>query len=455
MKRRLCRMLRLVFPFAGFAVFAPDCGAGGREDLLLLENVRVFAPTSGAFGEPLDILIREGRIEALGDLEPPPEGAERRDAGGRYAIAGLWDSHVHFSFLTLQSDAAVASVLEAFLGNGITCVRDVGGPLEVIASLSQRVARGEIAGPTIHFSGPLLSQPPLLDMLKNVNEMLPGSAATVESVADVDAMLDRLAEQGATLTKAIGRWDPALFRYYLDAAEARSLRVVLDPGAPLFHRIPVDLALALGVPSIEHAKAAWPVVLRDDLKREHDAFLAAGDAAGSGEALMLRIMSLGEESLSPERVAALAGDWAHRGACFCPTLVVAESWLRQPLFPPAGGASSEEWERGTRGMRDVGVRLTRELAASGVRILVGQDGADPEGTLLEMELLAQAGVSPVEILRGATSYPAAWLGLDERCGSLERGKAADVVILDRDPLERIENIRSVWLVVRNGAVLFD
>ncbi len=62
---------------------------------------------------------------------------------------------------------------------------------------------------------------------------------------------------------------------------------------------------------------------------------------------------------------------------------------------------------------------------------------------------------PLEILRGATSYAAAWLGLDQRRGSLEPGKAADIVILDQDPLARIENIRSVWLVVRNGAMLSD
>ena len=88
-----------------------------------------------------------------------------------------------------------------------------------------------------------------------------------------------------------------------------------------------------------------------------------------------------------------------------------------------------------------------------MKLLVGQDYIDPDGTFTEMEFLARAGVSPLEILRGATLYPAQFLGVADRFGTLDRGKTADILILDADPLERIENVRSVWRVIYNGKVL--
>ena len=70
------------------------------------------------------------------------------------------------------------------------------------------------------------------------------------------------------------------------------------------------------------------------------------------------------------------------------------------------------------------------------------------------DLLASAGVSPVEILRGATIYPARWLGVDSIVGTLEPGKQADILILEANPLDRITNIRSAWAVVHDGKLVF-
>jgi len=223
---------------------------------LLLQHVQVFDPTSGRFTDTLDILIRGERIAAVGKLGPPGRGMAHLDAGGKYALPGLWDSHVHFSFLTLGGDTTVTTTLAAFVRHGVTSVRDVGGPLDTIAGLSRRVARGTILGPRIYFAGPLLTRAPIL--IADQNNLLPGIATVVETPAAVDSMLDRLVARGATMTKAIDHWDPALFRYYLRAARARWLRVVWDAGLPIVNSIPIDTALARGVTSIEHAKACGP-----------------------------------------------------------------------------------------------------------------------------------------------------------------------------------------------------
>jgi imidazolonepropionase-like amidohydrolase len=411
---------------------------------LLLQHVQVFDPTSGAFTDTLDILIRGERIAAIGKLGPLGRGIAHVDAVGKYALPGLWDSHVHLSFLTLGGESAVATTLAAFVRHGITSVRDVGGQLDTIAGLSRRVALGSLLGPRIYFAGPLLTRAPIL--IADQNNALPGIAAVVETPAAVDSMLDRLVARGASMTKAIDHWDPALFRYYLQAARARSLRVVWDAGLPIVNWIPIDTALALGVTSIEHAKAVWSGVLRDDLAREYDSVMAAGGTNASHEAVMLRLMALGDQSVSRERLAALAERWARSGAYFCPTLQVAVDNLART---PSGA-----YQRPFAGLLAVSWLFVRELAAHRVRMLVGQDNIEPDGTLREMDLLASAGVSPVEILRGATIYPARWLGVDSTVGTLEPGKRADILILEANPLERIANIRSAWAVVHDGKLVF-
>jgi hypothetical protein len=425
-------------------------------DAVFLENVRIFEPSIGVFSKPVDILIRGDRIEATGDLEPPQGLFERHDAGGRYALAGLWDSHVHLSFLTLQKKDAQSAALQGFVVNGITSVRDVGGPLEVISGMSRQIESGELLGPRVFFCGPLLSQPPLYELQRQTNRTLPGTNVRVESAEAVEPILDRLVEQGATMTKAICRWEPDVFHHYLDAAKARSLRVVLDPGPPVLHEVTVDHALALGVKSIEHAMAPWAVVLRDDLKRECDAFMATGQSCEVANELRFRIMQMGAASVSQEKLASLAETWVDSGAYLCPTLLVIDDWLKNapPIpNPKPPGLTLKQWRRSLRGLHEVSLMLTRELSARGARILVGHDGTNSEGALKEMELLSRADVGAVEILRGATIHPATWLGVDDRFGSIAPGKTADILVLERDPLDRMDNIRSTWMVLRGGKLI--
>ena len=420
----------------------PLAGQSQPDNGLLLEHVGVFDAARGTFSAPTDVLIRGNRIAAIGEVRAPASGLTRIDAAGRYAIPGLWDSHVHFSFLKSAGDSTVAATLEAFVRNGVTSVRDVGGPLDTIAAISRATERGSIVGPRVYFSGPMLSKAPLDEMMASINREIPGHALAVASPADVDSILDRLVAAGATMTKAFENWDPTLFRHYVAAARARRLRVVLDPGSPIMNPIPIDTALATGVSSVEHAQAVWRGVLREDLDREVQRM--GGTAADSG-ALQFRIMALGEASMSRQRLAVLADRWARSGVYFCPTLISAKRSLERN--PP------EDARRAFEGRLAVSKVFVRELSARGVKLLVGQDFIEPGGTFAEMELLADAGVRPIEVLRGATLYPAQFLGLADSVGTIARGKRADIVILDANPLARMDNIRSVWRVIHDGKLV--
>jgi imidazolonepropionase-like amidohydrolase len=223
------------------------------------------------------------------------------------------------------------------------------------------------------------------------------------------------------------------------------LRVVLDPGAPLLNAVRADTALALGVTSIEHAQGAWSSVLRADLDEELTAFMASGAPPTEGEDLVMRIMTQGEASVDPGRLAALAAAWSDSGAYFCPTLSRVDDYR--------SGDPPDRIRRAFDGRRAAARRFVAELSRRGVPLLVGQDGVEAEGTLAEMEALADAGVATVEILRAATLHPAESLGLADRFGTLETGHAADLLILEASPLEEIGNVRSVWRVVYEGQLL--
>ena len=179
-------------------------------------------------------------------------------------------------------------------------------------------------------------------------------------------------------------------------------------------------------------------------------------AGGAGMMAMMpftvEAAGLGVDSVSVDRLRWLIDKMKKKGACLCPTLHVFE----QMGDEPPEGVPPEAWEvqkKVISGMREVGAFFTSEMAKNGVRLLVGQDGSSPEGAFAEMEHLKACGLSEQEIIRGATIYPAEWLGVEGRLGSISPGKQARILVLDRNPLEGIENIKTAFLVINGNQIL--
>ena len=289
----------------------------------ILLNVRVFDAESGNFTEPTGLLIRAGRVHETGPSESLPIAADTLDAAGGFALPGLWDSHTHLAFLTLGGEDSLAIALEEFARAGILYVRDVGGPLEVISSISQRVSTGELPGPEIFFSGPMLERPPL--HWAQFNEQLPGFTVPVESAEDVDRLVEEVSAAGGSFLKVFNKWDLDLFPRILRRAEERGLGVVLDPGPPVFQSISVDTALALGATSIEHAFAPVLSVLAPDLRRLHDSLALSSGQQGVQAFLGEVFAPAGMEAIDGAALRRLGQRWAESGAFHCPTLRVMPS----------------------------------------------------------------------------------------------------------------------------------
>ena len=116
----------------------------------------------------------------------------------------------------------------------------------------------------------------------------------VNDSAAVDSLIPALAAGGASSVKTFGKFDRGVYAYLADKASTYRLPIAHDPGPPLFHEIPLDVAVAYGVGSIEHGKAHWPAVLVDSLAFEHDSLMAAHAPKMAMMMFMSRVFESGE-----------------------------------------------------------------------------------------------------------------------------------------------------------------
>lgn len=440
---------------AGTATSISAAESPVEQDLILLKNARILDVVAGTSTVPQDILIDKGLITEIGKVKKG-KGAQQIDCAGKYVVPGLFDSHTHLAELTTAGGDSLRTQLREFVTHGVLQVRDVGGPVDVLHNMRDRITTGELLGPELYYTGPMLESGELT--WGERNKEFPGFTVAINTAEEVDSLLPSLAHQGARMIKTFNRIEPRLYRHVVEVAQRCSLRIVHDPGEPLFNWVPMDSALEMGVTSIEHAKAPWPVVLKDSLRAIHDALIYQEGSQMARMSLMIEIARLGVESVSLDRLHDLARKMKAKRAYLCPTLsvltdleeVAIEQVKTQMGVDSVPPPVLEMIRAQTKAMGDVSRLFVREFARDSVPMLVGQDGDDPAGTLQEMKMLQENGVSPLEIIRGATLYPARWLGVDNRLGSIAVGKQANLVICDKDPLQDVGNLESGALVIVDG-----
>jgi hypothetical protein len=440
------KSLNLHFFIAIFLLVIYGCSADRVVDTLI-KNVRIVDVKEGVVTEPLNIAIDNGTIVDIGKTYSAETVI---DCTGKYVIPGLFDCHTHLANLELFGDSLKGDILKGFVKKGVMYVRDVGGPIDVIDNMSNQINSGDICGPEIFYTGPMLESSPLT--WERQNARLPDFTVAINSKSDADSIIDILSGKGATMIKTFKKFKPELYRYIVTVAHKHGLRVVHDPGGPLFHPIPVDKATEFGANSIEHAKALWPAVLKDTFKYRHDSFMLSVDTDREAMVKLVgEIVDAGVESVSKDKIIKVGNAMVRYNVYMCPTFYALASMSEEE--PDPNNKQQVFINKMRKAMHDVGVMFVSELNNVGVNMLVGQDNIKPEGTVAEMKLMKEAGISDIDILRGATILPARWLGIDNKYGSVGKGKKADILILNSNPLVDIDAVANIHKVVHRGKFL--
>ena len=401
---------------------------------IAIVGVTVIDPEAGAAVTGMTVVVRDGRIASAGTDAAVPRDATVIDGRGQFLMPGLWDMHVHLGY-------ARESAFPAFVANGVTAVRDLGGDLAEIDRWRTEITSGSRVGPLIVRVGPMLigQNPVRFQDLIETPEMGRDTVRRLHA-AGVDQIKVKSMSRDA---------------YFAIMAEARAL------GLPVTGHIPETVTPAEASDagqSVEHVPSLFDGTFRAGRQiNDFNAEMALWRATDEARALFQRFVRNGtyvDPTLVPyERLSNRIGaglpdpDWRYMSAS---ARAEAEKQMGRVRYdaapqPRVSDADLRELQAMTRMMHEAGVKL---LAGTDVSF-VNAPGFSLHD---ELELLVDAGLPPAAALRAATSNPAAVFPKLET-GSIASGRRADLVLLEANPLADIRNTRRIRAVVLAGRLL--
>lgn len=395
---------------------------------VLLDGTRDMTPQTGKV-----VCVEGGKIAAVTE-GPVPAGYEPVDLAGRYILPGLINLHVHLPasgkpkkkpsdpkklVKLITSNGLMRRVgvklCESYarteLLSGVTTVRTVGGVADFDTIIRDRAAAGEILSPRVVASNMAVSVPGghMAGSLAYEARTPEEAAAYVERIAAEKPDLIKLMITGGVMdAEVVGepgvlRMEPSLVKAACDRAHGLGMKVAAHVESPEGVRV----ALENGVDSIEHGAKPDEEILR--LLREHGAFQVA--------------------TLSPA--------------------------IPYALFDRSvSHATYEQQENGKVVLEGV-IAMARACLENDIPVGLGTDTGCPYVTHYDMwrELcyfVKYCGVTPAFALHSATLLNARLAGIDSVTGSVEAGKAADLIVCDRDPLADLSALRSLHMVIKDG-----
>ena len=368
----------------------------------------------GTGGQPLrdaTVVVADGRIVAVGPsaIVRVPNEAQRVDVRGRTIVPGLWDMHAH----VMQVEWA-----PMYLATGVTTVRDMGNEIEFELPLRDAIRSGRAIGPTLLLAG--LVDGPGPDAFGVVTAGTPDEGR---------AVVRRYHELGFQQMKLYTLLSPAVVGAITSEA----------------HR--------LGMTVTGHVPASLTVLAAVDSGMDHIAHLPIRGEPGSDSVRHI-VEGLRAHGTVLDPTASWGELLGHSTA-----QPVASFQPGVDELPPAlamriaamGVRTIDTATAHARLARTLGI--IRELHEAGVSVVAGTDEGVPGFSVSrEMELYQAAGFSPIDALRAATAMSARAMHLEREVGTLEPGRRADLLVLDRDPLEDVGNVRALRMVMKAGVL---
>lgn len=419
-------------------VVGPVFGADRTEPVTAFVGVHVVPMDRERFLPDRTVFVRGERIVRIGAANATeiPDGTRVIDGHGRYLMPGLADMHVH---VWTEGD------LLLYVANGVTTIRNMSGaPLHL--EWRERIAKGELLGPTLVTAGPIVDgNPPSWSR-----------SAVVETAEQARAVVAEQKQAGYDFLKVYGNLSKEAYDATLAAARAHDMPVVGHvPTA-----VTLEHALLAGQRSIEHLSGYERAL--------------TGATLDAADVPYIRRWALAWERMDRSRLANLARKTREAGAWVCPTLGVfdgrfapreqAEAFLARPETRFVSPLQLHQWRQAPGDAElfrrhrasDANRRwVTKELWRTTGRVLLGTDTANPflvPGFSIHGELrhLVEAGLTPYEALRAGTRNPAEFLGRLDEFGTVAEGLRADLILLEANPLEDVGNVRKCAGVMLRG-----
>ena len=424
---------------------------------LVIYNAQIIDVENESVREGQSIFINDGEIvEVRKSIDKEQFIADRLiDANGKFVMPGLWDNHVHFR----GGDTLVEEnkdLLPLFLAYGITTVKDAGGDITPsVMEWKDQIANGDLDGPRIFSSGPKLD---------GDKPAWPGSIKVSDS-SDIVAALDSLEELDVDYVKTYdGNLSAENYYKIIEETEKRELKVTGHmPMSADFLK-----AISLGLDGAEHMyyplKACSPVA---------DSLAELDLGYGMIEPLI--------DTYDPELAAEVFAKMSEENVYVTPTLYIGETLSelldvdhqQDSLLNYIGSGIQQTYQGRIEGakrakasgskmrekMEEISARMIEPMQNAGVSLLAGSDcGAfnsyvyPGESLHGELNALSKAGLSNAQTIRTSIINGPEFLDLGNEYGSIASGKVADILILDKNPLENIDNLKKINTVIKSGKV---
>lgn len=437
---------------------------------ILMENVNIVDVAKGKIIPKQYILIKNGSIEKIGDTKKKPMlEMPSLDAAGKYVMPGMIDAHIHFfqtGSIYTRPDALDMTAIKSYeeelqfaedlvpdsfsryLRLGITTIMDVGGPFSNFKVRDSIAAK--TMSPNVFVTGPLFSpyQPEALATLEDV------PIYKISSIEDATALFNKMLP-----------YKPDFIKIWY----------IANKDEPAEKNFPMVQHVA----KLAHENGLKLAVHATQKKTAELAVKAGAD---------ILVHSIDDEP-ADESFAKLLVD--HK-VTYIPTLIVAKNYIKAFLGKPDNHPSDlffanpetyksmsyfqkynketvpasvkQIWDNEERvntyynSQMEKMAKSLKFLQDKGVNIVTGTDAGNigtmhASSYLQEMEAMAKAGLTIPEILKASTINAAEGFGLEKTLGSITEGKKADLLVLNKNPLESLGNLSSIVMTIKDGVVL--